>query len=477
MTDKIVSGGGVGSALSGAISDKLKAKATGIKEKFDPMNIARAMTGGSRLAPAILGRLTGRSQSDINYFAGGKNQKSSYTQVPTQMTTPGEGLGGSAVEVLNRMLSFMQNSREEDLKRKDTAKQFVEEQKVEEQRRHNEFLKVLKEYTSLGTTTLVGKKEDEGGGLFDFIKKMVDGMIDKFLSPFKWLMDNKTMLLNIFRLFGGPLAGMIVGGAAIVWLAEQLKVYFRENVADMKIIGPTEAANLLLSGNQKNIDKFPGGEKALRDIIENSPKRATEILARGDKAEILAAGGEKKLREIEKDIVAQPAKRNALQDMSESVTPRAVFIEKGRGTKATNAAKWDREFGPYYDPETGKRLDLLNVPGAEPVATQSDVRKIDNAAMATPVTPTQSDVRKIDNDVMSTPVPEVPISSRMNSAIDENQDLNLSNNTDTQSFISPVVSSTTSSVDLPDRPIPATALVRDKTPILDYVLQSSMSPV
>ena len=119
MTDKIVSGGGVGSALSGAISDKLKAKATGIKEKFDPMNIARAMTGGSRLAPAILGRLTGRSQSDINYFAGGKNQKSSYTQVPTQMTTPGEGLGGSAVEVLNRMLSFMQNSREEDLKRKE----------------------------------------------------------------------------------------------------------------------------------------------------------------------------------------------------------------------------------------------------------------------------------------------------------------------------------------------------------------------
>ncbi len=89
MTDKITSGKGVGSALGGAISDKLKARATGVKEKFDPMNIAKFMTGGSRLAPAILGRITGRSQSDINYFAGNK-KSSTYTKMPSVGQVPSE---------------------------------------------------------------------------------------------------------------------------------------------------------------------------------------------------------------------------------------------------------------------------------------------------------------------------------------------------------------------------------------------------
>ena len=130
ITDKITSGGSVGSSIKGAISDKLKAKGTGIKEKFDPMNIARAMTGGGKLAPAILGRITGRSQSDINYFAGNK-KSSTYTKMPSTGQTPGEGLGGSAIEVLNKMLSFMQMNREDDLKRKQINMAFEEEKQFE----------------------------------------------------------------------------------------------------------------------------------------------------------------------------------------------------------------------------------------------------------------------------------------------------------------------------------------------------------
>jgi hypothetical protein len=48
---------------------------------------------------------------------------------------------------------------------------------------------------------------------------------------------------------------------------------------------------------------------------------------------------------------------------------------------------------------------------------------------------------------------------------------------DIQTPVAPVLTTNTSSVNLPDRPIPATALVRDKTPILDYVLQLSVTPV
>jgi hypothetical protein len=63
---------GIGQSFSKALSDRTKATFTGIKEAFDPLNIAKKLTGGSRLAPALLGRLTGRNSSSIQYFSGRK---------------------------------------------------------------------------------------------------------------------------------------------------------------------------------------------------------------------------------------------------------------------------------------------------------------------------------------------------------------------------------------------------------------------
>ena len=70
MAANIVKGGSTIGSFGKAFSQKSKARATRIKEKFDPLNIAKFLTGGSKLAPAILGRLLGRSQRDIEYFSG-----------------------------------------------------------------------------------------------------------------------------------------------------------------------------------------------------------------------------------------------------------------------------------------------------------------------------------------------------------------------------------------------------------------------
>jgi hypothetical protein len=75
ITDKLVAGQGIGSSVGGAISEKTQATVKGFKEKFDILNIAKTLTGGSNLAPALLGRLTGRKKEDIAYFAGAKNKK------------------------------------------------------------------------------------------------------------------------------------------------------------------------------------------------------------------------------------------------------------------------------------------------------------------------------------------------------------------------------------------------------------------
>ena len=73
ITDKLVEGEGIGSSIGGSISEKMKARSKGLKEKFDPLNIAKMLTGN--LGSALLGKITGRSKEDIGYFAGNKKYK------------------------------------------------------------------------------------------------------------------------------------------------------------------------------------------------------------------------------------------------------------------------------------------------------------------------------------------------------------------------------------------------------------------
>jgi hypothetical protein len=474
MTDKITSGKGIGSALGGAISDKLKAKATGVKEKFDPMNIAKFMTGGSRLAPAIMGRLTGRSQSDINYFAGDKGKKGNYTQIPTSMATPGEGLGGSAVEVLNKMLSFMQRSREEDLKKKETAKQFIEEQKNEEQRRHKEFLEILREYTSLsGPTTLV--KKEEGGnflsGFMDTVKAMISSaiegvkaMFNTALKAYEWIKDLK--LLSTLAPYAARLATFLAGPVGLALLGAVSLAAFLYNANKEKEEIEKDPYAEKYKDNPYAM-KLRGEAKSIGQATEINRNKATRQFRRSEIVEYV------KSDLTDAELVSSPgapgADRPTLKKwLDENPKPSAMF----QGSVAALAGQPETAI-----PAGGKPLVKMPLPeGVEPSTAGGGrgsvnppmVKPEETSAPATqtPVTPTQT----------TTPIPQTPMSSRMNDAIQENQDLSVAPPGNTQTP-PPVLTTNTSTVDLPDRPIPATASVRDKTPILDHVLQQSLVPV
>lgn len=453
MADRIASGGSIGSSIRSSISDKLKARATGVKEKFDPMNIARAMTGGGRLAPAILGRLTGRSQSDINYFAGDKNKKGrSYTQIPTYMNTPGEGLGGSAVDVLNKMLAFMVNSRASDLKKKETAKQFLEEQKVEEQRRQDEFLELLKVYTSLGTSTVI--KAEEGENMMDKFKRMLDALAYKFqkmldaINVFK----NAKALASLVGLLTNPL-GLAIG--AIIAATYGLQK-LADKTPNFSVLTPQEAQNVLNSKDPFAIQQ-EGGYDKLANIIRNGPAEAQKALddfkaGRITEPEINKLGGVTKLEEIAKQTGLAVPENVALPD---KVQPRPI-------SRGQSQMMWDQRYGKDYNPDGTRKPTQVPNTGTSPAATP-----VPN----TPPPPPAS------NQSSAEPVQQTPVSARMNNAVGENQDLNLMVNMDTQTPVAPIITTNTSSVDLPDRPIPATALVRDRTPILAHVLNASLAPV
>ena len=455
ITDRISSGGSVGSSIKGAISDKLKARGTGIKEKFDPMNIARAMTGGGKLAPAILGRITGRSQSDINYFAGDKKKFSSYTKMPSVDQVPSEGFGGgSAIEVLNKMLAFMQKNREIDLKRKQISMSFEEERQSEEQRRHEKFLKVLKDYTGVKTTTIVPEKS---GGMFDGIMDILKGMFEKFMEPFKWLWDNKDTFLKLLGWATGPLGLALLGAGAIVWLAEQLKDYFRENVANMNVISPEKAAELLQTpGAFREIEKY-GGRDALIKIAKEGHLEAAKVLASGDIKKINDAGGKEFLEQVvARGAVTVPESANT-QDLSQ-FAETGPKRPKGSGLATQSKQKdWDSKWSKVYDAETGKRLDLLN---AKNSTTPSNT-----APAATPVPAT------------TTPVPSTPPSSAVVGKIQENNDLNMQATMTAGASSTPSVSVNSSSTTAPDQTVTSTATTRDDTPILDLVLNRTKARV
>lgn len=471
MADRIASGGSIGSSIRNSISDKLKAKATGVKEKFDPLNIARAMTGGGRLAPAILGKLTGRSQSDINYFAGDKNKKGkSYTQIPTYMNTPGEGLGGSAVDVLNKMLAFMVNSRASDLKKKETAKQFLEEQKVEEQRRQDEFLELLKVYTSLGTSTVI--KAEEGENMMDKFKKMLDDLARKFQSllnaidPFK----NPKVLASLVGLLTSPLSLTIGAIIAATYGLTKLAEY----TPNYSVLSPKEAQNILSSGDPFAIQE-EGGYDKLANIIRNGPAEAQKALddfkaGRITEPEINKLGGVKKLEEIAGQTGLAVPENVELPDR---VQPRPE-------RRGQSQVMWDQRYGKDYNPDGTRKPTQVPNTGTTPAPAATPVPNSGSSSVpaATPMPNTGTPfATPASNQSSASPVQQTPVSTRMNNAIGENQDLNLSVNMDTQTPVEPIITTNTSSVDLPDRPIPATALVRDKTPILAHVLNASIVPV
>jgi hypothetical protein len=112
----------------------------GIKETFDPLNLAKKLTFGSNWAPALLGKLIGADKKRINYFSGvkGKNTADSITSVGGSFASP------EIIECLGYIYKSLKQAHE-DKKLDDQKKMnFLEESELEEQNRNDEIVKVLK---------------------------------------------------------------------------------------------------------------------------------------------------------------------------------------------------------------------------------------------------------------------------------------------------------------------------------------------
>ena len=99
--------GGLGASLKSAISQKTQARMTGIKEKFDPMNIARAV--GGKTGASIYGKVFGRDQKSMERFADVRKKRISATD------DIGKASGDSSpADVLGLIYRMMLRNAEDD---------------------------------------------------------------------------------------------------------------------------------------------------------------------------------------------------------------------------------------------------------------------------------------------------------------------------------------------------------------------------
>lgn len=534
ITERITEGSGVGSAIGRSVTQKLKATGTGILEKFDPLNLIKFATGGSRLAPAVLGRMTGRSQSSIQYFAGDRQAtpSRSYTPIPRVIPKSDFNFGGSSLNVLNEILNFLRESYEKDTRRRDTEKSFIEEKEFEQQRRHKEFIEVLKTYTSLApayTTPVAGKPEEKkDGGILDTVKKMiaaavegikklmfgmlslVSDMIQKAISSalkiFDWINDLKWLkgiknITSLLSLLGraAPMLKWLLRFAGPIGLFLSIKSaldYLAANAPNIKSLSPQEALNVLQGKNLQQI-KEEGGYENLVDIIKNRKKESQDLLSAfeenpGDeivKLRIRQLGGITKVREMAEspdvDIQKIPSFRDVYSETQEIVKP---FPKEGNNKLKND---WLKNYGGIYDPETGRRLDIESDfmgplrpfregsltgvkpfdflnPKSEPADPNTFIQGPDETVGQPP--PRSLSTPISESDLIQTPYQftPLPVNSQVNSLSKVLDEIQLDRSGPSNA---PIVSTNTRNIPLPRKPISSSATTRDDTFIFQRTIE------
>jgi len=144
ISDQIIYEKGIAKGIKKGVSLKIRGKIKGITEKFDPLNIAKFLTFGSSLGPAILGNILGRDAKDIQYFSGRFNPiREGRNRAEKIKPLPKEDVVGDLNGILTKMYKLMATTHENELRRKELSDNKMEEMEMEKERRHQEVLNAL----------------------------------------------------------------------------------------------------------------------------------------------------------------------------------------------------------------------------------------------------------------------------------------------------------------------------------------------
>lgn len=214
-----------GGGLLGAGKAAVGLKVGQFKHKFDPLNMVKKITGGSRLAVALAGKVMGRSEKSIRSFADlapGMDLPTPFFGKSKGMGSPalmGEGRGGrhggDSASILTRMAATLSHilARLTSIETIERLSAKLTQQQVDDARDTAAVAGAKKSPSRLGKVT--EKVKETTNDAWDFIK----GLIGKF----------KLGLIAAFALLG-------VAGAALYAQWDKLKLSFtllKESAVDM----------------------------------------------------------------------------------------------------------------------------------------------------------------------------------------------------------------------------------------------------
>jgi hypothetical protein len=457
ITQKIRAGGGVTSAIRSSVSEKMRAKGLGIKEKFDPLNIAKFLTGGSNLAPAILGRLTGRKQSDINYFSGGRKTATEIKKTKSLGQLPGDSSGS-----LSEIFNLIKKNYERDLQLRETERSFQEEKANEDQRRHNEFIKVLKDYTSGGTAIAI-KPEKEGGGLLQFldmvksmIAESVKNTIDTIQNMFSWLNDLRKS--GLFKLIGSNLLTLLTSQAflaaasagALFYLLASDKNPEQTTKQILGAVDPNALGSAIDKQQQENVSPEELNKKfeVRRALLKDAPFK-TKYFGIGQREYLTKLG----VPQNEVEQLYDDTKPLVVPEVLKDINPQ-VYNKLKPSAKPVNSQS------------------KLNVGEAGQVEGTSETP----SRTTTPQNKTETAPTSTEIQTPISSVPSTPMSSSVYGASEENNNLNMMATATSSTPMAPIVSNNVNNTST-EESIPATATVRDKVAILERVFSQSTAMV
>ena len=439
IVDRIISGEGVGRSIRIAISDKTVAKFTRIKEKFDPLNIAKAL--GGRLGAYAVGRLTGRSNEDISYFTG---RRIKARQVESRMnplvTKVSEGdrrklkRGDGLADVMSKIYNLIKANIEEQRLHHEVEHNLNIDKEKQRKKWHKDLINALSGFNvKVGTTAKPEKRE---GFLDDIIKFITDeiGKLKELFGPVltffndirklfgEGLMKSFSMLKNLLEnpFIRGLLGEVAIGVAAGYLLAEgfiKLNEKIMQGVQkENERLGGPEAAKitkeLQQSDNRNQLAEIPDQEYDSPEYEAKQAKLAAAIASKQKKIEEIVKpygyvksgvtrSGEylftnAKGAKLPSKALQQAGEMADSGDMSRKLNIPSPLDVKPRPSDALQAQVWDSRYGKTNDPTTGKALTASPVP-AEPNSTTKRVQDAIGENNNLNLTNNKPNVIKIDN--------------------------------------------------------------------------------
>jgi hypothetical protein len=168
---------------------------TGIKEKFDPMNIGKFF--GGKLGAAVVGKMSGRSQKDMEHFTG----KKSSTKIGKLES------GNEMVDMLMKIYSLMQKTNEDNKKMRDDEDKFKEEKEMERLRRHKELMEAITGEKYAGKASVIKKERKD--------ESSPSSILDDLLGAFGGAAAGLNLLKLVGGFFLGPVGLAILGAASL----------------------------------------------------------------------------------------------------------------------------------------------------------------------------------------------------------------------------------------------------------------------